>query len=671
MRPSSRLGGLLVSVLLAVYAFLPGDASAVVSGWPWRDGGGIALTLTLVAGGLSWIAPAHRRCLAIATALGFAVLMRLGLSSYYVPHGWASDIVVTQGGSSQRAQRIGPRTTDGRVIDQTLRLTDTSASLQFLNDGGHFGGPQASQLTAFDAQWDGDVFLEKESVVSLEVSGAGDTQTDLDHKPLGPVGGTATLSPGIHHVGVRLHKPAGQRTAVSVEVRDSAGPIPVYARPPDGTQLRHDRRARQAIHIVDALVLLAAALWVLSLARAVIGEAKTLTWRQLSEQPRWLIAIPLVLFGIQGLIVAHGHADLTIFTVGDDMRSYASTGRDIALHGWLANQGKPLFQGEPFYFYPLYPYAVALSHLLFDESFYGIVLLQFILLGATFGTIACLALELLGAGVAWATLVVLMALGEMDFVRYYTASIFTDNLYYPLVAASVYALVRLDRRPSTAVAVAAGILGGLATITRPSMLFVLPLVLIWAYWPTSPAPARTKSAIVRTAVAWAAVIATVTLRNWIVSGRVVLIAESSLQVIMFLAPPGVNWKDYLVVRRPSVVQTIAGTIRLFLDHPLPVVLVEARKLGFMLGFTNVGTGYSLHPEFVALTLTYFGCWIRKWRSMPGALVHLTLLGHVIAFLVASPVTYGYKTILTLMILAAPFSVAFVMDGMGRLSKRLT
>lgn len=96
MRPSPRLGGLLVSVLVAVYAFLPGDASAVVSGWPWRDSGGIALTLTLFAGGLSWIAPAHRRWLTIATALGFAVLMRLGLSAYYVPRGWASDIVVTQ-----------------------------------------------------------------------------------------------------------------------------------------------------------------------------------------------------------------------------------------------------------------------------------------------------------------------------------------------------------------------------------------------------------------------------------------------------------------------------------------------------------------------------------------------------------------------------------------------
>src|SRR5205814_9629345 len=102
----------------------------------------------------------------------------------------------------------------------------------------------------------------------------------------------------------------------------------------------------------------------------------------------------------------------------------------------LMRQGRPLFTCESYYFYPLYPYFVALAHVLFDESFYGVVFLQFVLLGVTISIIAWLTSGVFGHRVAWLSLAILCVLAEMDFVRYYTVSVFTDNLYYPLVASA-------------------------------------------------------------------------------------------------------------------------------------------------------------------------------------------------------------------------------------------
>src|SRR5262249_34091185 len=132
--------------------------------------------------------------------------------------------------------------------------------------------------------------------------------------------------------------------------------------------------------------------------------------------------------------------------------------------------------------------------------------------------------------------------------------VFTDNLYYPLVAFAVVSMLRLERRPSTATAVATGVLGGLATITRPSMFFVLLLIPCWYWWPANHTAPRLKRGIVTMSIAWMLMIGCVTFRNWLVSGRAVLIAESSLQVLFFLAPPGVNFNSYLVVPKPSIFQ---------------------------------------------------------------------------------------------------------------------
>jgi hypothetical protein len=263
-------------------------------------------------------------------------------------------------------------------------------------------------------------------------------------------------------------------------------------------------------------------------------------------------------------------------------------------------------------------------------------------------------------------MLMLCVLGELNFVRYYTVSVFSDNLYYPLVAAAVYFLWRVEAAGNTRAVVIAGLLCGLATLTRPSMLIVMPFVGVWLLVRRSPGPAGRRAAFVLTAC-FIAVIGVSTFRNWLVSGRFIPLQDSSLKIVFFLVPPGVDYLDYIPNLKASYVEMLQGALRLFLDYPAAVLMVQARKLAFMMGFTNVVPAYRLQPLFVAVSAAYVGWWIIPRRRGPsGMAIHLTLLGHVIAFLIATPISYGYKTILTLVMLFVPFASAFLCEALWRM-----
>ena len=61
---------------------------------------------------------------------------------------------------------------------------------------------------------------------------------------------------------------------------------------------------------------------------------------------------------------------------GDDTMTYESYARDILFNGILMSGGKPLGQGEPFYYQAFYPYFLAGTHAVFGEFMFGAVLVQ-------------------------------------------------------------------------------------------------------------------------------------------------------------------------------------------------------------------------------------------------------------------------------------------------------
>src|SRR5206468_2352574 len=64
---------------------------------------------------------------------------------------------------------------------------------------------------------------------------------------------------------------------------------------------------------------------------------------------------------------------------GNDWLAYETFARDIAFNGPLMTAGKPLGQGEAFYYQPLYAYLLTPLHLLLGESVYGVLVAQYTL----------------------------------------------------------------------------------------------------------------------------------------------------------------------------------------------------------------------------------------------------------------------------------------------------
>ena len=77
--------------------------------------------------------------------------------------------------------------------------------------------------------------------------------------------------------------------------------------------------------------------------------------------------------------------------------------------------------------------------------------------------------------VAW-----LLVLEQLDFVRYYTVTLLSENLFFLLVAATLLSVRAICERRWMVAACRRGLCGGLATGTRPTMLLYLPLAILFA-----------------------------------------------------------------------------------------------------------------------------------------------------------------------------------------------
>jgi 4-amino-4-deoxy-L-arabinose transferase-like glycosyltransferase len=97
------------------------------------------------------------------------------------------------------------------------------------------------------------------------------------------------------------------------------------------------------------------------------------------------------------------------------------------------------------------------------------------------------------------------------------AYIWSETLFSVLALACAAALTRDSRRAGAVIA--AGVLGGLAVLTRPAMLFFLPLAAAWLCWQRRWRPAAVF------VLACAVVVAPWTLRNAREYGRFVLVAS--------------------------------------------------------------------------------------------------------------------------------------------------
>jgi tetratricopeptide (TPR) repeat protein len=152
----------------------------------------------------------------------------------------------------------------------------------------------------------------------------------------------------------------------------------------------------------------------------------------------------------------------------------------LAAGDWIGN--------AVFFRAPLYPYTLGLGLLLFHGSLLGARLLQ-----VTYGALTPVAVYFLGRRILGARggLVAGIIATLYPFLIYFTNELLIESLVVVLDAFLLVAILRADDVPSWGRWVLAGVVLGLAAITRPTVLLFAPCVFLWIWWRAGrPCPLR-------------------------------------------------------------------------------------------------------------------------------------------------------------------------------------
>jgi hypothetical protein len=260
-----------------------------------------------------------------------------------------------------------------------------------------------------------------------------------------------------------------------------------------------------------------------------------------------------------------------------------------------------------------------------------------------------------------AGVVALVLLFEIDFVRYYTTTLLSENLYVLTVACCLAAFARWADSGRLRTLAAAGAWGGLSSVTRPAMLvFFVPaavLALVIGYWRHRSSWAL---APVVLSLAWLAVVLPFTARNWIVSNQFVLVSSGQERTVVLLnVPPPIDPKPYVDLVASGRTGTIGALWHVATDHPRAFAALQLRKLGFTLGMIHWFQPYRPHPELIAITALYaltliFSAKMRNPDLWP---VHAFVASHWASMALTSPWNYGYRLILPPFVYTTALSVA--------------
>ena len=196
-------------------------------------------------------------------------------------------------------------------------------------------------------------------------------------------------------------------------------------------------------------------------------------------------------------------------------------------------------------------------------------------------------------------------------------------------------------------ALAAGGVAALAGSTRPSFLLFVGAYVVAMLVFAGATPWRQRLLRAASFVAgYGIVLLPFILRNYIMSGKAVMVVTLSHAITVALVPP-----ERTPPRPPSIpppwFEALYAAWQMFRNEPALLAWLEVRKVLFTLGFTNLGPpGMKLISVFPVL----FGGAVMAvaLRAVPRWLLPAFgafLVSHLAAVVIAYPWTYGYKTIL--------------------------
>jgi hypothetical protein len=660
----------------ALYLLAPGHPDVILAGVPLGQTGAFLLVTLFVA--WAWtrddavtVAPSLIRALGIVIAVKFAIAL-------VVPHsGWLAAYYANDQLTPPVRRSVDFSLPGATRIDRQVSFVDTEFPVHFFNESDFNRGFRREATEPFSVYWRGHIDAGAPLRLRYEATGAAELAVDGARIEGPPV----TVAPGRHLIEVRYRKAKDLEGAIHVFPLDDAGQprdwaigevtpteVPAYSR----SAARSLAAAAWLAHVMALIVM------VRGIGPAVIAKFSRVKALPVLEAAHNFV-MPAVVLGLtlQGLWKARhlvGHV-LTL-TGGDDWLGFEMEARDALLNGWMIQDGNPPGRGLAFFVYPGYSYFVAGAHWLTGESLAGVILVNFLVLGIATGLVYAIALRFttrLGALIALSWL---LALQQLDFVRYYTVTLLSENLFFLLVALCLYALVRFCRGPSIGWVVCGAVAGGLAAITRPTMMLFLPVAVIV----TALVRLRERRFAEALAVpvllvtCWMAAIAPITYRNWVMSGTPVLITDGQASTFIEYNLPTVDKATrvkYFEAFRGSMLSVVRVLLWILWEHPAETLRNWGIKAGFALGMVHwMGSG-TPHPELLLTSLMYLTALLllRTARSLPAFLIHGFVFTHLATLLLSMPSNYGYRLILPMYLVMVVFVGALVARAAERWAAR--
>jgi hypothetical protein len=649
----------LFLLLVAAYVLAPGHPDAVLAGVPIGQTGIAVLVALTLLGCIRTTAPPRLGPAAVA----LLIALKLVLSAAVPPTGWLADYFANDSWAGPRERSVDFPGLEGTRIDAALGFEDTSFPVHFFNERRFDRGFRREYTEPFTVRW--TAHTETDGPVRLTVHVRGEAVVRLDgeeHARIASTGPIAqeridvTLHPGWHVLQIDYRKPA--ETEGVFALRGTPGEVWPHRPHPWQAALS---MPLLVVSVLSHLIVLSVLVWVsFPWVRAWITNSRTI-WRHDRAAAALIVLPALIVLGLtlQGLWKSrHLVGHVWTLTGGDDWMTFEHNARDILLNGALMTQGASLGAGSAYFAYPGYTYFVALVHAISGESLAGVVLMNFVVLGVATVLTMRLAQLLVSPAAALLGTVWLLALQQLDFVRYYTVTLLSENLFFATSAALVLLLTRylVSGRPKDAAG--AGLWGGVSAITRPSAMLVLPLAAVMALW-TARAHARRRLAVALLLVsAWLAAIAPVTIRNYIVTGEPVLISGGQAKSFIDYNMPPERQQFYIDMFEGTLGSAAIVLMHMFVDQPEAVLRATWRKVGFSLGMTQWGSGVGMHPELLMTSMLYLVGFIvvpasRLRIALP---LHAFVLTHLLAVTLSLPWNYGYRMILPMY----PFMTIFAM-----------
>jgi hypothetical protein len=650
----------------ALYLLAPGHPDVILAGVPLGQTGAVLLIALLVAWWWTRDAGVPVRPWVIR-ALGIAVAVKFALA-LVVPHsGWLANYY----SADQRLrQSIDFHGLGNTRIDRQLSFVDTEFPVHFFNEHGFNYGLRREATEAFTAQWRG--YVHAADRINLRYEARGEVQVSVDGAPVGA--SPFALEAGDHLVEVQYRKPKDLEGALHVQPLDAAGNprewaigevTPAAVSAAQRSMARVLALAAWGMHALVALLVIGA---LGPACAATIAGLRRLGWIDIAHS----LAAPVVVLGltVQGLWKSrHMVGHVFTLTGGDDWLAFEMNARDIALNGLLALRGTVPGKGLAYFEYPAYGYFVAGVHWLTGESLAGVILANFVCLALATLLSYAIARRLTTGGAALLALVWLLVLEQLDFVRYYTVTLLSENLFFLMVTLTVYLLVRFVREGRWWLLAFGGVAGGLAAATRPTMLLFLPVALLVVTIARLRVDGVRRALLVPVVliVCWFAAISPFTYRNYVMSGKATLITDGQARTFVdYNLPsddPAVNEK-YIYHFHDTNLSAVKILLWILWDHPKATIVNWGTKTLFGFGMVHwLGAANRPHPELILTSALYLASilFLKQARSTGAWLAHGFVFTHLATLLLTQPANYGYRMVLSMYLLMVIFAAALVVN----------